>query len=106
MHIPGNAQRTGAEGGRRRAIYAPEGLAEITDIPEKAADVKRLLAISMLEVRLGRLDPKIANALGFLANAFFNAVEAERNDTLLAGLVQQVAKLEADADRVAVRRVH
>jgi hypothetical protein len=95
MHIPGNAQRTGAAGGRRRAIYRPEALTPITDPPEKATDVKRLLAISMLEVRLGRLDPRVANSMAYLANAFFNALETERNDTLMASLVAQVAKLEA-----------
>jgi hypothetical protein len=73
MHIPGNAQRTGAAGGRRRAVYKPEGLTPITDPPEKATDVKRLLAISKLEVRLGRLDPRVAMA--YLANAFLNALE-------------------------------
>jgi hypothetical protein len=79
-------------------VYAPDNLTHI-ELPQSAADVKRLLAVSMLEVRLGKLDPKIANTLGYLANAFFNGVETERNDTLLASLVAQVAKLEAEAER-------
>ena len=103
-HVPGNASRVGTKGGHRRAIYAPEGLAPISEVPDKATDVRKLLGISMLEVRAGRLDPKVANTLAYLANAFFAALETERHDTLLAGLVAQVAKLEADAERAAGRR--
>lgn len=97
-HIPGNASEQGTIGGRRRAIYDPEKLAKI-ELPEKAADMRRLLAVGLLELWAGNLDPKVANTVGFLANSFCNALESERNDTLLAGLVEKVAKLEEEAER-------
>ncbi|MGH7484007.1 MAG: hypothetical protein ACREMY_00200 [bacterium] len=80
-------------------MYAPEALVSITEIPANAADVRRLLGTSMLEVRLGRLDPRLANSLAYLANAFFNALSTERDDQLLKTLVAQVAKLE-EAERL------
>jgi hypothetical protein len=43
--------------------------------PKTAADLRDLLAESTIEIRSGRLDPKIANALGYLGASYLRAVE-------------------------------
>lgn len=75
MHAePGLAAKLGRRGGHRRAIYDP---AELKDLPApaSAADLRNLLAESIVEVRSGKLDPRVANALGYLGASFLRALE-------------------------------
>lgn len=74
FHSGDNAKRLGSRGGHRRAIYGPENLEKV-GAPENALDMKRLLALTIMEVREGKLDPKIANAIGFLSASFLSTLE-------------------------------
>jgi hypothetical protein len=63
MHAqPGRAAELGSKGGRRRSIHSPADLREFA-APKTAADLRDLLAESIIEIRAGKLDPRIANAL-------------------------------------------
>jgi hypothetical protein len=68
-------------------VCRPEGLKEFT-APRTAADVRDLLAESIIEIRAGKLDPKVANALGYLGTSLLRALEVadvERRLDLLEG---------------------
>jgi hypothetical protein len=69
---PGRAAELGSKGGRRRAMYSATDLREFAT-PKAAADLRDLLA-EIIELRLGKLDRKIA-ALGYLGASFLRAVE-------------------------------
>jgi hypothetical protein len=43
--------------------------------PKTAADLHELLAESIIEIRAGKLDPRIANALGYLGASYLRALE-------------------------------
>jgi len=61
---PGRAAELGSKGGRRRSVYSAGNLREFA-APKTPADLRDLLAESIIEIRSGKLDPKIANALGY-----------------------------------------
>ena len=71
---PGKAAELGSKGGRRRAIYSPDALQEFT-APRTAADLRDLLAQSIIEIRAGKLDPKLANSISYLGTGFLRAIE-------------------------------
>jgi hypothetical protein len=57
MHArPGRAAELGSKGGRRRAICSPGELREF-ETPKTTADLRELLAESIIEIRAGKLDP-------------------------------------------------
>ena len=56
--------------------------------PQTAADLRDLLAESIIEIRAGKLDPKVANELGYLGTSLLRALEVadvERRLDLLEG---------------------
>jgi hypothetical protein len=71
---PGRAKELGSRGGRRRTVYRPDALKEFAT-PKTAADVRDLLAESMMEVRAGKLEPRVAYALGYLGTGLMRALE-------------------------------
>jgi hypothetical protein len=71
---PGKAAELGRKGGRRRTIRSPEGLKEFP-APSNAADLRDLLAHSIVEIRSGLLDPKLANSISYLGTGFLRAIE-------------------------------
>ena len=71
---PGKAAELGSRGGRRRAVYSPDGLQEFT-APRTAADLRDLLAQSIIEIRAGKLDPKLVNSISYLGTGFLRAIE-------------------------------
>ena len=54
-------------GGRRRK-HTYERSTEHVAPPETAADVRRMLAETMAEVKAGRMDPKVASTLAYLGS--------------------------------------
>jgi hypothetical protein len=75
MHAhPGRAAELGRRGGSRRAVYNPDDLRDFA-APRTAADLRDLLAESIIEIRAGKLDPKVANALGYLGTSYLRALE-------------------------------
>ena len=84
MHS-GRAAELGSKGGRRRAIYRPEHLKKLAP-PRTAADLKDLLAQSIVEIRLGKLDPKLANSISYLGTGFLRALELSDLEARLLAL--------------------
>src|SRR5260370_10193059 len=75
MHAqPGRAAELGSKGGRRRAAYGTGDLKDFA-APKTAADLRELLAESIIEIRVGKLDPRVANALGYLGAGYLRALE-------------------------------
>jgi hypothetical protein len=68
------AAELGSRGGRRRAVFAPDKLAPFA-APKKAADVRDLLAQSMVDVRSGQLAPQAAKSICELASEFLKSLE-------------------------------
>jgi hypothetical protein len=75
MHAqPGRAAELGSKGGRRRPVCSPSELREFA-APKTAAELRDLLAESIIEIRAGKLDPRVANALGYLGGSYLRALE-------------------------------
>lgn len=53
-------------------------------------DIVDLLCQTVADVRAGRIDPKVANAVGYLSNVMLKAMEAEALGDRLAALEEAV----------------
>lgn len=53
-------------------------------------DVVNLLADTIDEVKSGQIDPKVANAVGYLAGAIMKAIELDAFDERLAALEEAI----------------
>jgi hypothetical protein len=82
-----------SKAGARRSAQSRGGLANrmaslpaaAPDVPaEDAADVVKLLGQTINQVRRGELDPRIANAVGYLANLVLAATGQRELETRLA----------------------
>ncbi len=87
MHS-GRAAELGSKGGRRRTVYSPDGLKEFA-APRSAADLRDLLAQSIIEIRAGKLDPKLANSISYLGAGFLRALEVSDLETRLQTLEER-----------------
>jgi hypothetical protein len=94
MHS-GRAAELGSKGGRRRTVYSPDRLKELP-APKSAADLRDLLAQSIVEIRAGKLDPKLANSISYLGAGFLRATEVSDLETRLLALE---AKNEDDENK-------
>jgi len=88
---PGRAASLGSKGGRRRTIFSPSNLREF-QAPKSAADLRDLLAESIIEIRTGKMKSKMANALGYLGSSFLHALE-------VADLESRLEKLALEIER-------
>jgi hypothetical protein len=84
MHS-GRAAELGSKGGRRRTVYSPSKLKEFA-APKTAADLRDLLAQSIIEIRTGEMDPKLANSISYLGTGFLRAVEVADLEARLENL--------------------
>jgi hypothetical protein len=87
MHS-GRASELGAKGGRRRAIFNPDGLERFA-APKNAGDLLLLMAQTIVEVRSGKVDPKVANSISYLGTGFLKAFELVDLEARLAALEKQ-----------------
>ena len=85
---PKKAAELGRKGGRHRAVYSPDGLKEFA-APRSAADLRDLLAQSIIEIRSGKLDPKLANSISYLGAGFLRALEVSDLETRLQTLEER-----------------
>jgi hypothetical protein len=70
----GERQEAQALGGRRHCMKTLN--ADAPDVKvEDCQDVRLLIAETINQVRKGAIDPRVANAVGYLANVFIKAVE-------------------------------
>jgi hypothetical protein len=66
-------------------VYRPGDLREFA-APKTAADLRGLLAESIVEIRAGKLDPRIATAVGYLGASFLRALEVSDVENRLDAL--------------------
>jgi hypothetical protein len=86
---PGRAALLGSKGGRRRSIYSPHSLKEFAT-PKSASDLRDLLAQSIIEIRAGTLDPKLANSISYLGVGFLRALDVSDVERRLDALEQEI----------------
>lgn len=84
----GRAAQIGQRGGLRRRVFDPSLLTPIAE-PKNASDLCRLLAMSLVELRRGVLDPRIATATGYLSHALVKTLEIANIEARLAALENQ-----------------
>jgi hypothetical protein len=94
FHTPGHASRAGKVGGPRRRMLDPAQLASFPP-PRTAHDLRDLLATTIIEVRAGKLEPKVANALAYLGAGFLSCLEH-------TDLAEQLAALKAEVEGLRV----
>lgn len=101
FHDPAKAeerQAAQAAGGRRGlARTLSDDTADINI--ENGQDVVRLISETINQVRRGQLDPRVANAVGYLANVLLKAVEqgdVEERLAALEAVVQAKRRVTAD----------
>src|SRR5215469_9038603 len=73
---PDKAAELGRNGGQRRK-HTYEQSSEPVAPPESPADVKRMLAETMAEVKAGKMDPKVDNTIAYLATVLLRAYETD-----------------------------
>src|SRR5215467_5878407 len=73
---PDKAAELGRKGGRRHQRTCEQSTEHISP-PESAADVRRMLAETMAEVKAGRMDPEVANTAAYVATVLLRAYEAD-----------------------------
>jgi hypothetical protein len=83
MHS-GRAAALGSKGGRRRTVYGPT-LKEF-EPPKTAAELRDILAQSIIEIRNRKLDPKLANSISYLGTGFLRALEVSDLEARLLAL--------------------
>ena len=89
----------GSKGGRRRTVYSPDGLKHVP-APETALDPRDLLAQSMVDVRMGRMDPKCGTTLAYMAVAALKAMEvsAESAPRIYPDIYQGPSEQDVESD--------
>lgn len=85
---PDKAAELGSKGGRRRAAYRSENLTEL-EPPKTAADLRELFAQSIVEVRAGKMEPRLANSISLLGTSFLRALHDSDWEQRLAALESQ-----------------
>jgi hypothetical protein len=93
MHTPGVAAKLGERGGRRRAIFDPDGLEHFA-APETVRDQIRILAQIQCEVHEGKIEPKVASVLAQLSSAFVACLELEQFGEKLKAMEQRLGLLD------------
>jgi len=85
---PQRAAELGRKGGLRKAACPPDDLKELP-APKTAAELRELLAQSIVEVRAGKLDPKLANSISYLGAGLLRALEVSDIETRLDALERE-----------------
>lgn len=94
---PAKAGELGSKGGRRRSIFSPDKLMPFA-APKTAADVRDLLAQSIVEVRAGQLDPRIATSICCLVTEFLKTLEACAIEEVIEPLERERAQARGVKD--------
>jgi len=93
-------RRAGGKERSRKAVVLPAGTADLA--LQTVADVVKMLATTINEVRRGQLDAKVGNCLGVLAGVLLRALagdEVERRLLALEIAAQKPARLFENIDR-------
>jgi uncharacterized small protein (DUF1192 family) len=92
MHSPGQASLLGAKGGRRRARFSVEELKPIPE-PQNVQDVLKALGQVFSEVHSGKVEPRVANSLAYLASGILQALSVGNFEERIAALEQRQAAM-------------
>lgn len=90
MHTPGLASKAGRRGGSRRAVYDTEELRKFENVPATAAEMREVIAQSVMDVREGRLDPRVMNGITQGATSFCNLLEMDVFAARLKELAERI----------------
>jgi hypothetical protein len=90
-------------GGRKNRRFRSEDTICPLPAPQTAKEIKTLLAQTMVEVRSGRIEPKIASVLGYLSTAFIKAIEISEIEERIKVLEESLH--ESQYDRFTQREV-
>lgn len=90
MHS-GRAAELGSKGGRRRTVFSPDKLMRFA-APKTAANVRDLLAQSIVEVRAGQMEPRMATSICGLVTEFLKTLEACTIEEMIEPLEQERAQ--------------
>jgi general stress protein YciG len=85
---PNRAAELGRKGGARNRKVYPGDVREVS-VPESAADVKRMLAETMADIRARKMDPKLGSTLGYLGISLLRAFEVAEFEQRLERLEQK-----------------
>lgn len=99
LHTPGVASKLGQRGGRRRAIFNPEGLEPIST-PQNAADLSRLVMQTLVEVRAQKIDVKVATCIFYGIGTARVVLETADLDARVKALEERHESIEAARARV------
>ena len=90
------ARRAGGINSRRAAAVLPPDTPDLR--LEAASDVSTLIAESINQLRRGQLDPRVANAIGYLASVQLRSLEQSR-------LEERIGKLEGALGLIAIPQI-
>lgn len=96
---PARAAELGRKGGLRRAVFSPDALKGF-EAPKSAADLRDLLAQSIVEIRAGLLDPRLANSISYLGTGFLRALEMADIESRLDKLEQQNERSNQESEEL------
>jgi hypothetical protein len=85
LHTGDNAQRLGAKGGMRRAIFNPDKLLHF-EAPKTVDEVLSILGQVSVEIHRGDIDPRVAATLTTTLTALLNGIEVKEQGALLEEL--------------------
>lgn len=88
FHSGNRASVCGQRGGRRRAIFNPDGL-EPMKPPQNAAELLLLLSQTIVEVRSAKIDTRAANSIAYLGASFLRAAEVSDLELRLRALEER-----------------
>ena len=88
--------RTGSKGRTSTSCYSLENLKAFS-APTSAADLRGLIAQSIVELRTGTLDPRLANSISYLGACFLRALEMSDLEARLQALKAHAEK-EGDGE--------
>ena len=99
FHDPDRAderREANAAGGRNGRMKTLEGAPDIK--VESCQDVVRLLSDTINQVRRGELDPRVANAVGYLANVLIRAAEQGDHEQRIKDLEAVIKRQRQPSD--------
>jgi general stress protein YciG len=91
---PSRAAELGRKGGRRGTNFSLERLKQVPS-PKNAADLRDLLAQSIVELRAGELEPRVANSISYLGSGFLRAIEIADVEARLQTLERELHPVSA-----------
>jgi hypothetical protein len=100
FHDPAKAaerREAQASGGRQNRVRALDATAPDVKV-EDCGDVVTLISETINQVRKGKIDPRVANAIGYLANVLIKASEQDELETRIERLEALLERRSEDSE--------